>query len=119
MINLPLVGRTATMPEEHPLQAITSLELVLEAEGVILVVLLEEVEELGGCLDDGEGWGLGGVEQGGDAAVGVEAEEPLVFLHVGADVYYLSGPFGAVDEGEFFEHDLRGLAVGRVLRDEV
>jgi hypothetical protein len=63
-------------PEEHPLQRLVALELVLEAELIARVVFFQEVEELGGGLDDGEGGVLGVVDESGNPAVGVEAEEP-------------------------------------------
>ena len=74
------------MPEKEPLQGLRALELVFEAESVIGVELFEEVEEFGGGFEDGEGRGVGAVEEDGDAAVGVEAEEPGFLLHVGGDV---------------------------------
>ena len=86
VVRLTLVGCTATVPEKEPLQCIIALELVLEAEDVVLVELLEEVEQLGAGLHDGEGRVLGVVDEDGDAAVGVQAEEPFVLLDVGGDV---------------------------------
>lgn len=65
------------MPEEQPLQTLTPLKLVVKPERVVLVVFFEQVQKLGGGFDDGEGRGLGAVEERGDAAVGVEAEEPF------------------------------------------
>ena len=56
------------MPEEHPLQALVALEVVGEAEGVLLVRVLEEVEDLGRGLVDGVGRGDGVVDEDGDAA---------------------------------------------------
>lgn len=56
------------MPEECPLQAFAALEVVSEAELVVLVVFLEEVEELGGCLHHGEGRGHRVVDEDGNAA---------------------------------------------------
>lgn len=41
--SLTLVGCSGAVPEEGPLQSLTALELVLEAEGVVLVGELEEV----------------------------------------------------------------------------
>jgi hypothetical protein len=40
---LTLVGCSGTVPEEDPLQALVTLELVFEAEGVVLVGEFEEV----------------------------------------------------------------------------
>lgn len=45
-----LVGCSGAVPEEDPLQALATLELVFEAEGVVLVGELEEV--CGGKLGD-------------------------------------------------------------------
>lgn len=80
------------------------------------------------------------VDDDGDAAVGIEAEEPVFLLFVGHDVavkikmYQLkapvdfareyarlihecSRPFSAVDFVKLFKHDLDLLAVGRALGD--
>lgn len=38
------------MPEEQPLKAFVSLELVFETEGIILVEFLEEIEQFGRSL---------------------------------------------------------------------
>ena len=86
MIDLALIRRPRAMPEEQPLQRLAPLELILEAEHVILIRELEEVEELSGGFHDGEGRRLGVVDEDGDAAVGVEAEEPVFLLLVGHDV---------------------------------
>lgn len=40
-----LVGRSGAVPEEDPLEALVTLELVFEAEGVFLVGEFEEVCE--------------------------------------------------------------------------
>jgi hypothetical protein len=107
------------MPEKHPLQGLIAFQLVLEPELVLLVGELEQVQQLRGGLDHREGRRLAVIDEDGDSAVGVEAQEPLLLLLVGHDVDERGGPFRAVGVGEFFEEDLRGLAVGRVLRDEV
>lgn len=119
MIDLSLIRRTTAVPEESPLQGLVALQLVLEPERVVLVVELEQVENLRGRLDDGERRGLTVVHERGDAAVGVETQKPFFLLLVGRDVDQRRGPLGAVLVGQFFEDDLRGLAVGRVLRDQV
>jgi hypothetical protein len=90
MANLPLIRRAAAMPEEQPLQTLVALELVLEAEPVLLVHLLEQIQQLRTRLHDGEGRALGG-----------------------HDVDEGCGPGGAVGGGELFEEDLHFLAVGR------
>ena len=107
------------MPEEQPLQALVPLQLVLEAEAVLLVGKLEQIQQLGRGLHDGEGRRLRVVDDDGDAAVGVEAQEPFFLLLVRADVDDGGGPLGAVDERELFQQDLHFLPVGRGLRDQV
>lgn len=68
----------------------------------------------------GREWrGLAVVDDDGDAAIGVEAEEPLFLLLVGHDVDEGGGPGGSVEVVELFEEDLDGLAVGGVHGDEV
>lgn len=82
------------------------------------------------------------VEEDGDTAVGVEAEEPGFFLFVGHDVARGEGlvvckwdgrrgegdegheheggsPLRAINISKLFEHDLDFLAIGRALRDEM
>lgn len=55
------------MPEEQPLQTLALLQLILESEHIVLVCELQQVEEFGRCLHDGE-WGrLGIVDDYGDA----------------------------------------------------
>jgi len=119
MIDLSLIGCPAPMPEEQPLQTLVSLQLVLEAKLVVLVGEFEEVEQLGRGLHHGEGGVLGVVHDDGDAAVGVEAEEPFLFLVVGHDVEEGGGPFGAVDDLQLLQQHLNLLAVGRRHCDEV
>lgn len=41
------------MPEEKPLQGITALELVLEAEFIIWVIKFEQIEQFSAGLHDG------------------------------------------------------------------
>lgn len=103
---LALVWCSAPMPEKEPLQSLASLELILEAEVVVLVELLQEVQQLGGRLHDGECRGLGVIGEDGDAAVGVEAKKPVLLLDVRADVDGRGGPFGAVGVSELLEHYL-------------
>lgn len=114
----------------------TPLKLILEPEGVVAIVLLQEIEQLGRSLHDGERRLLGVVEDDGDAAVGIEAEEPIFLLFIGHDVAALfeqriawrAGlsvlhhgvcPFDTIEVMQFFEHDLDLLAVGCVHGDEV
>ena len=88
------------------------------------------------------------VDEDGDTAVGVEAQEPVLFLLVGHDVavgeewlvrcgvglgmieggvnmgrdeavHERLSPFCTVDIMELFEHDLHFLTIGRVHCDEV
>lgn len=70
VIDLALVGSSAAVPEEGPLQGLVALEVVGEAEFVLLVGEFEEVEEFGGGFVDSEWWGLGVVDEDGDAAWG-------------------------------------------------
>ena len=107
------------MPEEHPLQALTPLQFILEPKLVLLVCELQEVQQLRGRLDDREWRRLRVVHQYRNAAVGIETEEPFLLLLIGIDVDEGRGPFRAVAVCEFFEEDLRSLAIGRVLGDEV
>jgi hypothetical protein len=119
MIHLALIRRAAAMPKEQPLQALVPLQLVLEPEPVLLVREFQQIEQFGRGLHDGEGRGLGVIDDDGDAAVGVEAEEPFFLLLVGHDVDEGGGPFRAVDIRQFFEQDLHFLPVGRGHGDEV
>ena len=50
------------MPEKQPLEGFAPLELVFEAELVVLVGEFEEVEEFGAGFHDGEGGRLGVVD---------------------------------------------------------
>ena len=86
MVHLPLVWGTATVPEKQPLQSLRPLVLILEAKDVVLVGELQEVEQLGAGLHDRERRRLRVVHQDGDAAVGVEAQEPLLLLVVAHDI---------------------------------
>lgn len=70
VIHLALVGGTAAVPEEGPLQGLVALEIIGKAEFVFFVGEFEEVEEFSGGFMDGEGWGLGVVDEEGDAACG-------------------------------------------------
>jgi len=95
------------MPKERPLQALVPLQLILEPELILLIVRLQQVQHLGRRLHDGEGpVGLGVVDDDGDSAIGVQAQEPVFLLLVGHDVDQGGGPFGAVGVFELFEHDL-------------
>lgn len=55
MIDLTLVWRATAMPEEHPLQALVSFKLILEAELIVLVCELEQVKDLSGGFVGWEG----------------------------------------------------------------
>ena len=74
------------MPEKQPLESLGALQLILETEHVILVGELKEVEEFGRGLHDWEGRRLRVVDNDGDAAVGIEAEEPVFLLLIGTNV---------------------------------
>jgi hypothetical protein len=107
------------MPEEHPLQAVEALELILEPECVLLVEELEQIQQLSGRLDYRHWRRLRVVHERRDTSVGIQTEEPLVLLHVGRDVDDGRGPLRAVLGSELLEHDLSGLAIGSVLGDQV
>lgn len=119
MIHLALVRRSTSMPEEQPLQALVPLQLVLEPKPILLIRKLEQIQQLGRSLHDGERRRLRVVDDDGDAAVGVQAQEPFFLLLVRADVDNGCGPLGVVGEGELFEQNLHFLPVGRRLRDQV
>ena len=120
---MEIVSERLTVPEEDPLQALVPLQVVLEAKLVLLVVLLQQVQHFGARLHDREGLGRDGVvDEDGDAAVGVQAQEPVFLLLVGHDVDEGGGPGDggrAVGVFELLEHDLHGLAVGGVHGEEV
>ena len=119
------------MPKEEPLQRLAAFQFVFEPECVVFIGEFQEVEELGASFHDGEGWGLGVVDQDGDTAVGVDAEVPILLLLVGPELSVLRSvsvwgdvggekgggehfggrPLGAVDVCKLFEHDLDLLAV--------
>ena len=113
VVDLALIRSAGPVPEEKPLElyppksslatgcsdkgikngrqvggthSLTPLKLILKPEGVVAIVLLEEIEQLGRGLHDGERRLLGVVEDDGDAAVWIEAEEPVLLLFVGHDV---------------------------------
>ena len=85
-VRVALVGGAAAVPEEEPLQRVGALERVREAQLVLLVELLLEVQQLGAGLHDRDGGLLGVVDEDGDAPVRVQAQEPLLLLLVGGDV---------------------------------
>lgn len=58
MVGLALIGSTAAVPKEQPLQALVALEFVGEPKLVLLVSHLQKVEQFGRCLHDGEWWRL-------------------------------------------------------------
>lgn len=67
VVQVALVWGAGSVPEEQPLEAFVALELIFEAELVVLVGELEEVEEFGGGLHAGEGWGGGVVDYNWDS----------------------------------------------------
>lgn len=119
MVHLTLVGCSTTMPEKHPLQGFIPLQLVLESELVFLVGELEQVQQLGGGLNDRVWRRLAVVHKHRDAAIGVETQEPFLLLLVCHDVDERGAPGGAVGVGKFLQHDLGGLPIGGILRDQV
>ena len=74
------------MPKEQPLQRLAPLQLILEPKHIILIRKLEQIQELGRRLHDRERRRLRMIDKNRDAAVGVEAEEPVFLLLVGHDV---------------------------------
>lgn len=119
MVDLSLIRGAAAVPEEHPLQGLVALQLVLEPKHVVLVEELDQVQDLRRGFDHRERGRLRVVHERGDPSVRVEPEEPFLLLLVGHDVDQRRAPFRAVNVVELLEDDLRRLAVGRVLRDEV
>ena len=99
MVRIALIRRATPMPEEQPLQALAPFEIVLEAELVFFVCELEQVQHLGAGFHAREGRGLGVVHDHGDAAIGIEAQEPLIFLDVGGDINDGGSPLGPIDGG--------------------
>ena len=63
--------------------------------------------------------GLGVVNEHGDAAIGVDAQEVVRLLLVGGDADLVEGKRRVVFCGELLEQDLDFLAIGSGLRDEV
>ncbi len=155
VVDLALVRSTGAVPKEEPLQGFVTFELIREAEFILFIGELEEVQELGTGLHDWE-WGiLGVIDEDGDTAlhwssekmiwwrqgavstIGVESEEPVLFLLIGHDIaltlsiwrspfilrvldgHFCLGPFCAIDVFQFLEHDLNFLPIGRVHGDEV
>lgn len=76
MVRLALVRRSGTMPEEDPLKGLIALQVILEAELVLFVSELEEVQKFGRGFMDGERRALVVINQNRDAAIGVESQEP-------------------------------------------
>lgn len=74
------------MPKEQPLQRLAPLQFILEPKHIILIRKLQQIQELGRRLHDRKRRRLGMVDKDGDAAVGVEAEEPVFLLLVARDV---------------------------------
>ena len=74
------------MPKEQPLQRLAPLQLILEPKHIILIRKLQQIQELRRRLHDGKRRRLRMVDEDGDAAIGVEAEEPVLLLLVGHDV---------------------------------
>ena len=59
IVQLSLVRRPGSMPEEQPLQRLASLQLIFETKHVLGVIFFQQVEEFGGRLHDGERRGFG------------------------------------------------------------
>ncbi len=67
-VQLPLIRRAATMPEEQPLQALAPLQIIGEPKQFISVRDVDEVKQFGGCFHDGEGWRSRIIDEDGDSA---------------------------------------------------
>ena len=116
VVRLALHGPDAAVLEEEP---VINLIMFLCTAGI--AVLVPRVVFGGQVLQDGAGFeeadraaAVEGVGQGRDAAVGVDLEEPGVFLRVGPDV----DVDGFVGEAEQGEHDRDFDAVGGLVRVE-
>lgn len=84
---------------------------------MVLVIDIDEVLQLGRGLEDREGRVLAVINKDRNAAVGVQAQEPLLLLLVGGNVNQCRVPGCAVGVSELLEQNLRRLPVGRVLSD--
>lgn len=108
------------MPVEKPSEQFSLVELVCESELVVLVEFALEIDQFSARLVDSERWRDVVVDDDGDAAVGVDCEEPILLLLVcrdldQAEVVAWSAIFGL----EFFEENLDLLAVGGVCGEEM
>ena len=95
VVSLPLHGtQAAHLPEQPALRLVVLLAALRVRDLVVLVVALDEVLHDGAGLEERNGRAvLELVGKGGDAAVGVDFEEPRLFLDVFGDVDcgYLEG----------------------------
>lgn len=82
-----------------------------EAELVLRVVVARQVEEDGETLEDGEVMAVV-VDNGGDAAIGVDGGEPRLLLGVLGDVDGLEGELGAVSLLELLQENADLDAIG-------
>jgi hypothetical protein len=64
------------------LKSLVAFKLVLEAKRIFLVCEFQEVEKLCGCFYDGKWRRLGVVDEGRNAAVGIQTQEPPGLLSV-------------------------------------
>lgn len=109
------------LPADPLLRDGVVVRLVGEAELVLRVVVLGQVGQDGGALEDGEVVPVV-VDDGGDAAVGVDPGEPFLLLRALGDVDGLVGdPGGLVPVGlpELLEEDADLVAVGGAQREEL
>ena len=67
----------------------------------------------------GKRWTLDVVDQCRDSPIRVQSQEPLLLLHIRADVDQRRRPFRAVRNLQLFKQDLHGLTVRGGLRDEM
>jgi hypothetical protein len=77
--------------KENPLQSLAVFIRIpsgIEAKFVILVIVLLQVQQDRSGLEDGKVIAVG-IDQDGDAPVGVQLDEPRLLLSVLADIYFL------------------------------
>lgn len=99
------------MPKEQPLQQLILLLRRIKPKLVILIILLLQIQQLCRGFHYRERWRSRIVHENRDAAIGVETQEPILLLLVGANVDDGVGVRDVVESFEFFEEDLDFLAV--------
>lgn len=107
------------MPKANPLKTLAAFQIICEAEFVVLIRKLEEIQQFSTRFHDRKRRRHGIIDEHRDATIRVEAQEPFLLLLVGADVDQSRRPLCAVSIGQLLEEDLHFLPIGRGLRDEV